>query len=104
VPLERLAALAKSRWTIEQFYEYAKGKCGMGDYQSRRWEGLHRHLAFSMVAYSLLMLHSSVTAIGAGSSSGEVIFPLGKAHNASGNPQAGTGVAAGGPGSMVHRN
>jgi SRSO17 transposase len=105
VPLERLASVAKSRWAIEQFYEDGKGECGLSDYQGRRWEGLHRHLALSMLAYSFLMLHSSVTT-GAGSSSscGEVIFPLGKAHNASGDPQAGDGVAFGGPGSMVHRN
>jgi len=103
VPLERLASVAKSRWTIEQFYEDAKGECGLGDYQGRRWEGLHRHLALSMVAYSFLMLHSSVTT-GTGGSSSEGFFPLSQAHNASGYPQAGTDVAVGGPGSMVHRN
>ena len=104
VPLERLASLAKSRWAIEQFYEDGKGECGLSDYQGRRWEGLHRHLALSMVAYSLLMLHSSVTRGAGGSSSSEAFFPLGQARDASGNPQAGTGVAIGGPGSMVHRN
>ncbi|MBA2714551.1 MAG: IS701 family transposase [Rubrobacteraceae bacterium] len=104
VPLERMAALAKSRWAIEQFYEDAKGECGLGDYQGRRFDGLHRHLALSMVAYSFLMLQSSVTT-GTGSSSSEgVFFPLGQAHDASGYPQAGTGVAAGGPGAMVRRN
>jgi len=103
VSLERLASLAKSRWAIEQFYEDAKGECGLSDYQGRRWEGLHRHLALSMVAYSLLMLHSSVTR-GAGGSSSEGFFPLSQAHNASGYPQAGTDVAVRGPGSMVHRN
>jgi SRSO17 transposase len=103
VPLERLAALAKCRWTIEQFYEDAKGECGLSDYQGRRWDGLHRHLALSMVAYSFLMLHSSVISGADSSSCGEVIFPLGQAHDASGNPQAGYGVAFGGPGSMVHR-
>jgi SRSO17 transposase len=105
VPLELLASVAKSRWAIEQFYEDGKGECGLSDYQGRRWEGLHRHLALSMLAYSFLMLHSSVTT-GAGSSSscGEDFFPLGKAHNASSDSQAGTGVAFGGPGAMVHRN
>jgi SRSO17 transposase len=80
VPLERLAALAHSRWAIEQFYEDAKGECGLGDYQGRRWDGLHRHLALVMVAYSFLMLHSSVTT-GADSSSSspekKAFFPLG---------------------------
>jgi SRSO17 transposase len=100
---ERLAALAKSRWAIEQFYEDAKGECGLGDYQGRRWDGLHRHLALSMVAYSFLMLHSSVTT-GEDSSSGEVFFPHGAAHDASGHPQAGTGVVARRSGAVVRRN
>ena len=105
VSLERLASVAKSRWAIEQFYEDAKGECGLGDFQGRRWEGLHRHLALSMLAYSFLMLHSSVTrGAGDSSSSGEVFFPLGQAHDASCDPQASTDVAAGGPGAMVHRN
>jgi SRSO17 transposase len=103
VPLERMASLAKSRWAIEQFYEDAKGECGLSDYQGRRWDGLHRHLALSMLAYSFLMLHSSIA--GEVNSSGEVFSPLcPKAHNASGDPQAGAGVAAGGPGAMVRRN
>ena len=103
VSLERLASLAKSRWAIEQFYEDAKGECGLSDYQGRRWEGLHRHLALSMVAYSLLMLHSRVTR-GAGGSFSEGFFPLSEAHHASGDPQAGAGVAARRSGAVVHRN
>jgi SRSO17 transposase len=104
VPLERMASLAKSRWAIEQFYEDSKGECGLGDYQGRRWEGFHRHLALSMLAYSFLMLHSSVTTSVGTSSNGESFFPLGQAHDASGDPQAGDGVAAGGPGAMADRN
>lgn len=53
-PLERLVQLAHARWLIEQFYEDAKGECGLDDYQGRLWEGLHRHLALAMLAYSFL--------------------------------------------------
>jgi SRSO17 transposase len=104
ISLERLASVAKSRWVIEQFYEDAKGECGLGDFQGRRWEGLHRHLALSMLAYSFLMLHSSITTSVGGCCSSEDFSPLGQAHDASGDPQAGTGVALGRPGAMVHRN
>jgi SRSO17 transposase len=107
VSLERLAALAKSRWAIEQFYEDAKGECGLSDYQGRRWEGLHRHLALSMVAYSFLMVHSSVLLREDPSQEEEETFsPLqsGKAHDAASDSQAGTGVVAGGSGAVVRRN
>ena len=53
-PLQRLVELAHSRWPIEQFYEDGKGECGLDDYQGRRWDGLHRHLALVMLAYSWL--------------------------------------------------
>lgn len=53
-PLQRLVELAHSRWPIEQFYEDAKGECGLDDYQGRRWDGVHRHLALVMLAYSFL--------------------------------------------------
>ncbi len=105
-PLERLAALAKSRWAIEQFYEDGKGECGLGDYQGRRWDGFHRHLALVMVAYSFLMVHSSV--LGEDSTSSEEAFsPLQKsaqAHDAASDTQAGADVVAGGLGGVVHRN
>jgi len=53
-PLQRLVELAHSRWPIEQFYEDAKGECGLDDYQGWRWDGLHRHLALVMLTYSFL--------------------------------------------------
>jgi SRSO17 transposase len=55
--LERLITLAHARWVIEQFYEDAKQECGFDHYQGRRWDGLHRHLALVMLAYSFLMLY-----------------------------------------------
>ena len=53
--LEQLVPLVRGRWPIEQFYEEAKQECGLDDYQGRRWDGLHRHLALGMLAYSFLM-------------------------------------------------
>ncbi len=104
--LERLAALAKSRWAIEQFYEDAKGECGLGDFQGRRWDGFHRHLALVMVAYSFLMLHSSD--LGEDRSHQEEAFsPLqesAQTYDAASDSPAGTGVVAGGSGALVHRN
>ena len=55
--LERLVTLAHARWVIEQFYEDAKQECGFDHYQGRSWDGLHRHLALVMLAYSFLMLY-----------------------------------------------
>jgi SRSO17 transposase len=54
--LERLVLLAHARWVIEQFYEDAKQECGFDHYQGRSWNGLHRHLALVLLAYSFLML------------------------------------------------
>ena len=55
--LSRLVLLAHARWVIEQFYEDAKQECGFDHYQGRSWQGLHRHLALVMLAYSFLMLY-----------------------------------------------
>jgi hypothetical protein len=65
-PLERLAALAHARWPIEQFYEEAKGECGLDDYQGRRWDGLQRHLALVTLTYSFLMVHRHATSAAGG--------------------------------------
>jgi SRSO17 transposase len=57
-PLTRLVELAHLRWPVEQFYEDGKGECGLDHYQGRTWDGLHRHLALVMLAYTFLMLLS----------------------------------------------
>ena len=73
--LERLVTLAHARWVIEQFYEDAKGECGLDHYQGRRWDGLHRHLALVMLAYSFLMLQRLQLPL----PPGEAFSPLGHA-------------------------
>jgi SRSO17 transposase len=57
-PISRLVELAHLRWPIEQFYEDAKGECGLDQFQGRTWEGLHCHVALVMLAYTFLMLQS----------------------------------------------
>jgi SRSO17 transposase len=52
--LSRLVLLAHARWVIEQFCEDAKQECGLDHFQGRSWDGLHRHLALVMLAYSFL--------------------------------------------------
>ena len=54
--ITRLITLAHARWVIEQFYEDAKQECGLDNFQGRCWNGLHRHLALVMLAYSFLAL------------------------------------------------
>jgi SRSO17 transposase len=70
--LSRLVLLAHARWVIEQFYEDAKQECGLDHFQGRSWEGLHRHLALVMLAYSFLMLYRLTLPLPAG----EVFPPL----------------------------
>lgn len=56
VSLSHLVLLAHARWVIEQFYEDTKQECGLDHFQGRSWDGLHRHLALVMLAYSFLMV------------------------------------------------
>jgi SRSO17 transposase len=97
-PLPRLVELAHSRWPIEQFYEDAKGECGLDHYQGRRWDGLHRHLALVMLAYSFLACQRWTPANPAGFS------PLWGASVVSGGPSPGARVALPRCRVMAHRD
>jgi len=96
--LTRLATICHARWPIEQFYEDAKGECGFDDYQGRRWDGLHRHLALAMLTYTFLLLQRAAP------SSSDGFFPLDPepifSRSASANPR----VAPPGSRSLVHRH
>jgi SRSO17 transposase len=91
--LSRLVLLAHARWVIEQFYEDAKQECGLDHFQGRSWNGLHRHLALVMLAYSFLALQRLQLPLPAG----EVFPPLCHASLAPSRPSAGTPLAV--PGS-----
>lgn len=96
-PLERLVTIAHARWLIEQFYEDAKGECGLDDYQGRRWDGLHRHVALVMLTYSFLMLQRHT----ASDSPDGGLSPLSRSHLSSHAP-AGANLALLRPGALAH--
>ena len=87
--LEQLAAYVRARWPIEQFYEDAKQACGLGDYQGRRWDGFHRHVALVMLAYSFLVQRRMTE----GAQSVGRFSPLGPASIAPGHPSHDPDVA-----------
>src|SRR5713226_6129273 len=95
--LSRLVLLAHARWVIEQFYEDAKQECGLDHYQGRSFNGLHRHLALVMLAYSFLMLHRLTLPL----PSGEAFPPLCDKKLAAFRPSAGAALAVPGPRSLA---
>jgi SRSO17 transposase len=97
-PLQRLVERAHGRWPIEQFYEDAKGECGLDDCQGRRWDGLHRHLALVMLAYSFPARQRWTPTTPAGFS------PLGGAPVVPGTPSPGAAVALPRRRVMAHRH
>jgi SRSO17 transposase len=99
-PLPRLVELAHARWAIEQFYEEAKGECGLDDYQGRRWDGLHRHLALVMLAYSFLAVQALSQLAGGGAGT----FPPGAPAESAGRPSPGPGLALPGSRPLAHRD
>ena len=97
-PLHRLVTLAHSHWPIEQFYEDAKGEGGLDHYQSRHWDGLHRHLALVMLAYSFLARQRwpPTDPVGFSPLSGAPVVPS--------SPSPGAAVAVPRRGVMAHRD
>jgi len=52
--LEAVVRVAGTRWTIECWFEAAKGEVGLDDYEVRSWTGWYRHITLAMWAYTLL--------------------------------------------------
>jgi len=56
VPLEKLAAVRGTRWTIEEDIQSGKGECGLDEYETRGWVGWHHHTALAVLALAFLVL------------------------------------------------
>ena len=53
-PPERLARLARLRWTIELDYRQLKGELGLDHYEGRSYAGFHHHCALVTCAHAFL--------------------------------------------------
>ena len=53
---ERLARLARLRWTIELDYRQLKGELGLDHYEGRSYVGFHHHCALVTCAHAFLTL------------------------------------------------
>jgi SRSO17 transposase len=51
VPLEPMAQVTGVRWRIEEFFEDAKGKLGMAQYEARSWTSWHHHMSLVALAH-----------------------------------------------------
>ena len=52
--LRRLAEMQGARHFVEQSFKEAKSACGMAEYQVRRWQAWHHHMALVMIATMFL--------------------------------------------------
>jgi SRSO17 transposase len=55
-PRQRLARLARLRWTIELDYRQLKGELGLDHYEGRSYRGFHHHTALVTCAHAFLTL------------------------------------------------
>jgi len=55
-PRQRLARLARLRWTIELDYRQLKGELGLDHYEGRSYAGFHHHCALVTCAHAFLTL------------------------------------------------
>jgi SRSO17 transposase len=52
--IERLVAVAGTRWAIEECFALAKGDCGLDHYEVRSWTGWYRHVTLALFAHAAL--------------------------------------------------
>jgi hypothetical protein len=52
--LANWAAVAATRYTVEQCIEEAKGETGLDEYEVRHWHSWHRHITLAILAHAWL--------------------------------------------------
>lgn len=53
-PLDEMARVAGSRWSIEEGFERAKGEVGLDQYEVRRYDAWYRHVTLGLLAHAFL--------------------------------------------------
>jgi SRSO17 transposase len=53
-PLEEMARVAGTRWSIEEGFERAKGEVGLDQYEVRRYDAWYRHITLCLLAHAFL--------------------------------------------------
>lgn len=54
--LEELVKIAHIRWVVEQGFKQMKRELGLDEFEGRKWQGWHHHVAMVMIAFCYLML------------------------------------------------
>ena len=54
-PIERLAYMQAQRYWVERAFQEAKSELGMSDYQVRKWNAWHHHMALVMLSLSFIV-------------------------------------------------
>jgi SRSO17 transposase len=57
--LQRLVAIARGRWRIEQDYQQRKEELGLDHFEGRSWNGCHHHVTLVMLAHLFLRLEQT---------------------------------------------
>jgi len=55
-PLERMALVTGTRYSVEEFFEEGKGYLGMAQYEARAWSSWHHHMSLVALAHLFVTL------------------------------------------------
>lgn len=60
--LDRVAHMQRQRYWVERAFEDGKSECGMADYQVRKWEAWHHHMALVMMSMRFMLEERQIQA------------------------------------------